>query len=167
MDKESKIGNQSNTLGQEDGLAGAKKRLVLQTHTMINNYLCGEITKHEKSYVEVELETENEMVADEMGMIHSGFIFSAADFAAMAVVNERNVVLASSECEFLSPVKLGDKVVFKAQLRHQEGRKRNVAVRGYVHEIKVFEGEFKTVITERHVLKLKLDASQDEQEEIK
>ena len=43
------------------------------------------------------------------------------------------------------------------QAEHQkEGRKRNVTVKGFVHDIKVFEGEFKTVITERHVLRLDL-----------
>ena len=133
-----------------------KKRIPLETHTMINTYLCGEVTKHEKGYVELELETENEMVVDDMGLVHGGFIFGAADFAAMAAVNEKNVVLVASECQFLAPVKLGDKVLFKAQVRHQEGRKRNVHVKAFVYEIKVFEGEFMTVITERHVLKLKL-----------
>lgn len=133
-----------------------KNKLPLETHTLINTYLCGDITKHEKGYVELELETENEMVVDELGLIHGGFIFGAADFAAMAAVNERNVVLVASECQFLSPVKLGDKVLFKAQVRHQEGRKRNVHVKAFVRDIKVFEGEFMTVITERHVLKLKL-----------
>ena len=89
-------------------------------------------------------------------MIHGGFIFSAADYAAMVAVNEKNVVLVGSECQFLSPVKFHDEVTFVARVRHKEGRKRNVHVVGNVLDIKVFEGEFKTVITERHVLKLKL-----------
>lgn len=161
---------ENNQQSDEDALEGyleKKKQIPLQTHNLINTYLCGEITKHEKGYVELELETENDMVVDEMGLIHGGFVFGAADFAAMAAVNERNVVLVASECQFLAPVKMGDKVLFKAQVRHQEGRKRNVHVKAFVLDIKVFEGEFMTVITERHVLKLKLDASQDEQEEIK
>jgi acyl-CoA thioesterase len=74
----------------------------------------------------------------------------------MAAVNERNVVLVASECEFLSPVKLGDIVKIMAKVRHKEGRKRNVEVEAYVLDIKVFAGLFKTVITERHVLKLDL-----------
>ena len=133
-----------------------RKKLPLETHTLINTYLCGDIVKHEKGYVELKLETENEMVVDELGLIHGGFVFGAADFAAMAAVNERNVVLVASECQFLAPVKLGDKVLFKAQVRQQEGRKRNVHVTAFVLDIKVFEGEFMTVITERHVLRLKL-----------
>ena len=139
-----------------DNLLDDRKKIPLETHNLINTYLCGDIVKHEKGYVELELETENEMVVDEMGLIHGGFVFGAADFAAMAAVNERNVVLVASECQFLSPVKLGDKVLFKAQVRHMEGRKRSVHVQAFVLEIKVFEGEFMTVITERHVLKLKL-----------
>jgi len=137
------------------------KQIVLETHTLINRYLCGELKKMEKGYVEVELQTEDEMAVDKLGLIHGGFIFSAADFAAMAAVNEKNVVLVATDCQFLSPVKLGDLVLFKAHLRHQEGRKRNVHVKAFVHDIKVFEGEFMTVITERHVLRLKLGVEED------
>ncbi len=130
--------------------------VILNTHTRINQALCGEILKLEVGYVEVRLTTTDEMVADDMGLIHGGFVFGAADFAAMAAVNEKNVVLVASDCQFLSPVKLYDEVNFVARVRHKEGRKRNVHVIGKVHDIKVFEGEFKTVITEKHVLKLKL-----------
>lgn len=133
-----------------------ENQVILQTHERINRDLCGEIIKLEKGYVEVRLTTSPEMVADDIGLIHGGFIFSAADFAAMAAVNERNVVLVGSDAQFLSPVKLHDEVEFVARVRHKEGRKRNVHVEAHVLDIKVFEGEFKTVITERHVLKLHL-----------
>ena len=133
-----------------------KENLILETHTKINRYLCGDIIVHKKGYVELELTTENEMVVDGMGLIHGGFVFGAADFAAMAAVNEKNVVLVSSQCEFLSPAKIGNIIKVVAQVRHQEGRKRNVHVRAYVHDVKIFEGEFMTVITEKHVLKMKL-----------
>jgi len=130
--------------------------LSLKTHEEINRGLCGDILKLEEGYVELRLTTTEDMVADSMGLIHGGFVFSAADFAAMAAINERNVVLVASDCQFLSPVKVHDEVMMIARVRHKEGRKRNVHVEGFVFEIKVFEGEFKTVITERHVLKLKL-----------
>jgi acyl-CoA thioesterase len=130
--------------------------VLLTTHEHINRDLSGELLKLERGYVELRLITTSEMVADDQGLIHGGFIFSAADFAAMAAVNERNVVLVASDCQFLSPVKFGDEVNFVARVRHKEGRKRNVYVEGHVLEIKVFEGEFKTVVTDRHVLKLKL-----------
>ncbi|EQB35486.1 thioesterase [Sulfurimonas hongkongensis] len=130
--------------------------VVLNTHENINRDLCGEIMRIEQGYVELRLTTSTEMVADEQGLIHGGFIFGAADFAAMAAVNEKNVVLVGSESHFLSPVKFGDEVNFVARVRHKEGRKRNVYVEAHVLDIKIFHGEFRTVITEKHVLKLKL-----------
>ena len=133
-----------------------KEVVTIKTHENINRDLNGEVIKLEKGLVEVSLVTLPEMVADEQGLIHGGFIFSAADYAAMLAVNEKNVVLVGSDCQFLSPVKIGDEVNFIAKVRHKEGRKRNVHVEAFIHDIKVFEGEFKTVITERHVLKLKL-----------
>ena len=140
-----------------------ENQVVLSTHESINRDLCGEILKQEQGYVELRLTTISEMVVDDQGLIHGGFIFGAADFAAMAAVNERNVVLVGSDCQFLSPVKFGDEVNFVARVRHKEGRKRNVYVEGHVLDIKVVEGEFKTVITDRHVLKLKL--LEDDEEE--
>ena len=134
----------------------------LQTHEKIDHNLSGSITTLENGYVESKLVTIPEMVADSKGLIHGGFIFSAADYAAMAAVNERNVVLVACDCQFLSPVKFGDIVDFKAKVRHKEGRKRNVHVTGYVMDIKVFEAELKTVVTDRHVLKLKLLDEEDQ-----
>jgi len=133
-----------------------EEQVLIQTHEKIHQELCGEVIKIEQGYVELRLTTIPDMVADEVGLIHGGFIFSAADYAAMLAVNERNVVLVASDCQFLSPVKFHDEVNFIARVRHKEGRKRNVHVEAFVLDIKVFEGEFKTVITERHVLKLKL-----------
>jgi len=140
-----------------------EKKVMLDTHRSINRDLCGEIEKMEIGRVEIRLITTSEMVADDQGLIHGGFIFGAADYAAMAAVNEPNVVLVGSDSQFLSPVKFGDEVVFQAKVRHKEGRKRNVHVTGHVLDIKVFDGEFKTVVTDKHVLKLKLlDEEEDE-----
>ena len=139
-----------------------EKEVLIGTHERVNADLCGEILLLEHGYVETRLVTTSEMVADDIGLIHGGFIFGAADYAAMIAVNEKNVVLVGSNCQFLSPVKFHDEVNFVAKVRHKEGRKRNVHVEAFVLDIKVFEGEFKTVITERHVLKLQLLDENDE-----
>ena len=136
--------------------APEESKVYLETHQSVNSEFSGEIVVMERGYVEVRLTTTPEMLADEVGLIHGGFIFSAADYAAMAAVNERNVVLVASDCQFLSPVKFHDEVNIIARVRHREGRKRNVHVEAFVLDIKVFEGEFKTVVTDRHVLKLRL-----------
>lgn len=133
-----------------------KNDVLIQTHERINQGLCGEIDKIEPGMVSSVLETLPEMVADSRGLIHNGFVFGAANYAAMVAVNERNVVLVASDCQFLSPAKLGDTIRFDAKVRHKEGKKRNVHVVAHVLDIKIFEGEFKTVITEKHILGLKL-----------
>ena len=130
--------------------------ILLNTHEKIEVSLCGDIDELKKSYSKVILTTTESMRADEVGLVHGGFIFSAADFAAMSAVNERNVVLASSACQFLAPVRVGDAVTFEAHERQKEGRKRSVHVIGSVLDIKVFEGEFKTVVTDNLVLNLTL-----------
>lgn len=141
-----------------------EEQVLIQTHERINQALSGEVVVMESGYVELRLTTTPEMLADDIGLIHGGFVFSAADYAAMLAVNERNVVLVASDCQFLSPVKFHDEVRVVARVRHKEGRKRNVHVEAFVHEVKVFEGEFKTVVTERHILKLKLLDDSKEQE---
>jgi len=146
----------SEDLELEDYREEDDKEVLVRTHERINQDLNGEILVMEEGYVEVKLITSPEMVADDIGLIHGGFIFSSADYAAMLAVNERNVVLVASDCQFLSPVKFHDEVIMTAKVRHKEGRKRNVHVVGQVLDIKVFEGEFKTVITEKHILKLHL-----------
>ncbi len=141
--------------------------VLVKTHNKIDVDLNGEIIKLEHGYVELRLITRPEMIADDIGLIHGGFIFSSADYAAMLAVNEKNVVLVGSDCQFLSPVKFHDEVNIIAKVRHKEGRKRNVHVEAYVLDIKVFEGEFKTVVTERHILRLKLLEDEEDNEIMK
>lgn len=141
---------------EETALQPRREEVYLDTHRMINRTLSGDLEKLEKGYAKVRLLTTEEMRADSVGLVHGGFIFSAADFAAMAAVNEPNVVLAGADCQFLAPVRVGDEVIFEAQVRHSEARKRNVTVTAYSHEVKIFQAEFKTVVTEKHVLKLSL-----------
>ncbi|WP_300361688.1 hotdog domain-containing protein [Hydrogenimonas sp.] len=132
------------------------EKVELKTHQKIDQTLCGTLVELRVGYAKVELDTTREMVVDDMGLVHGGFTFAAADFAAMAAVNDPNVVLVSSDCRFLSPVKVGDRIVFEANELYKEARKRNIHVVGYFEDIKVFEGEFMAVVLERHVLKLKL-----------
>jgi acyl-CoA thioesterase len=128
----------------------------LNTHVDIDNHTCGQLEELRTGYAKVTLHTSEEMGVDRYGLVHGGYIFSAADFASMAAVNDPNVVLASATTQFLAPVRVGDEVMVEAKMRHKEGRKRTVLVTAYVHDIKVFEGSFSTVILDRHILKVNL-----------
>lgn len=92
------------------------------------------------------------MVVDEWGLIHGGFTFGLADFAAMIAVNEPNVVLTSANVEFLAPVKSGDRVVARATVVAKEAHKRIVGVECFVGDRKVLKGQFMCAVTRRHVL---------------
>jgi len=129
-----------------------EKTVKLNTHLKIDNSLNGNILKLEKDYAKVELKTIDSMRADEEGLVHGGFIFGAADFTAMASVNDPFVVLAKSETKFLAPVKVGQSVLFEGTITNSDGRKQSVEVSGMVGEVKVFTGIFYTVILSNHVL---------------
>ncbi len=129
---------------------------ALRTHELIDSHYSGNLEELKDGSAKVSLMTNDQMRADALGLVHGGFIFSAADFAAMAAVNDPNVVLSAATTNFLAPVRSGDEVIFKAKVRHKDGRKREVDVVGMVLDIKVFEGLFKTVVLEKHVLKLDL-----------
>lgn len=132
-----------------------KEMLDIKTHKAINQYLCGmPLSIVDKSQATVELKTTNEMVADEKGLIHGGFIFSLADYAAMLSVNEENVVLGSSNVKFLKPVKVGDELLAKAFVEKVEGKKYFVRVDVFRNDEKVFEGEFLCIVPSKHVLEV-------------
>jgi acyl-coenzyme A thioesterase PaaI-like protein len=126
--------------------------MQLNTHLNINTSLCGKVTKLQESYAEVLLHTTQQMTADAQGLVHGGFIFGVADYAAMSAVNDPFVVLGASSSKFLAPVKAGDAVLCKAIVVSVKGKKREVNVQAFVSEKLVFEGIFTTFVLERHVL---------------
>lgn len=126
--------------------------MVLNTHLQLNESLNGDLVELKEGYSKISLQSDEKMVADEKGLIHGGFIFCAADYAAMACVNHPNVVLAKSEVKFLAPVRLGEKVIFEARKLNKDNHKVSVEVVGKVNNEQVFLGQFFTVILSKHVL---------------
>jgi len=126
--------------------------MTLNTHLNINTSLCGKVTTLEKGYTEVLLYTTQQMSADSQGLVHGGFVFGAADYAAMSAVNDPFVVLGASSSRFLSPVKVGDVVLCKAKIVSDKGKKKVVEVEAFVSDKLVFSGEFTTFVLDKHVL---------------
>ncbi len=93
-----------------------------------------------------------EMAADDRGLVHGGFAFGLADYAAMLAVNHPLVVLASSSVQFLAPTRVGDRLVAEARVVEETGRKRRVEVEVRRGEEKVARGDFLAVVPDRHVL---------------
>ena len=124
-----------------------------ETHQAINRALCGEILELRPNGSLTELQLIDDMRADSTGLVHGGFVFGAADYAAMLAVNHPNVVLGSAEVRFMKPCRVGEKLQFEARVDSSEGRKRKVSVVGrHAAGAEVFSGSFVCFVMDRHIL---------------
>jgi uncharacterized protein (TIGR00369 family) len=124
----------------------------IKTHERIDQRLCGKPVQVAEGFSRVELTPTANMVADDSGLIHGGFIFGLADYAAMIAVNHPNVVLGAADVKFLKPVQVGETVVAEARVIEQSGKKRVVPVTAVRKDEPVFEGTFTCFVLDQHVL---------------
>ena len=127
--------------------------MEIMTHRNANTWLLGKPIRVDDDYAsEVELKASKEMAVDRKGLVHGGFTFGLADYAAMLAVNHPNVVLGKSECRFIEPVRIGETMRAKAEITEKEGKRRSVKVDVNVDDRKVFNGYFTCYILDKHVL---------------
>lgn len=125
----------------------------IRTHAQVDENLSGRVKHLDVGSCCVEFEARLSMRADATGLVHGGFLFSAADYAAMLAVNEPTVVLAGAEVRFVRPCRVGDKVDVHARIAVMDSRKPIVEVVALdCTKAEVFRGTFKCVIPSRHVL---------------
>ncbi|OLS15721.1 MAG: thioesterase superfamily protein [Promethearchaeota archaeon CR_4] len=122
------------------------------THLKICADLCGRIVEITEKGSIVTLTVGSNMVVDDTGLIHGGFIFGLADYAAMVAVNHPNVVLGAANVKFLKPVKAGETLVATASKQVGLGRKMEVKVDVSREDISVFSGDFTCFVLDKHVL---------------
>ncbi len=97
------------------------------------------------------------MAADHRGLVHGGFIFGLADYAAMLAIDDPLVVLGAAEVRFLAPVQVGDVVTAHA-CEHtkissaRSSKRRMVEVIATVKKRDVFHGTFTCFVLTEHVL---------------
>ena len=125
---------------------------TIRTHANIAPGLCGRPVALFPGGARVALETTSEMAADARGLVHGGFTFGLADYAAMLAVNEPTVVLASAETKFLGPVVAGERLEAEARVERADGKKRWVAVVVRREGAPVLEGTFLAIVPDRHIL---------------
>jgi uncharacterized protein (TIGR00369 family) len=123
-----------------------------RTHEKIAPHLCGRPVELADGRARVVLDTHGEMAADQRGLVHGGFTFGLADYAAMLAVNEPTVVLASAQVKFLGPVVAGDRVEAEAAVERSEGRKRWVKVVVRRDGTPVLEAELLAIVPDTHIL---------------
>jgi len=123
-----------------------------QTHSAIDPRLVGTPLDLADGTAQVVLVTLPEMAADERGLVHGGFVFGLADYAAMLAVDHPNVVLGSSEVRFLKPVVVGERLVASAVVEDRGAKKIRVQAVVRRGEEEVLTGSFTCFTPERHVL---------------
>ncbi|RPH49607.1 MAG: PaaI family thioesterase [Desulfobacteraceae bacterium] len=126
--------------------------MKIDTHNKIDRNLCGKPLETGEGFSRVELLLTENMAADESGLIHGGFVFGLADYAAMIAVNHPNVVLGSADVKFLKPLKKGDTVIAEARVENITGKKHTVRVTVENLKTKVFDGVFVCFVLEKHIL---------------
>ncbi len=122
------------------------------THLAIDRALCGEPLELTPGRALVELVTRPEMAADEQGLVHGGFVFGLADYAAMLAVNHPNVVLGAAKVRFLAPCVVGERLVAEATVEGEEGGKRTVRAEVRCEATVLFTGSFTCIVLAKHVL---------------
>jgi acyl-coenzyme A thioesterase PaaI-like protein len=125
----------------------------IRTHGEISHRLVGtpiEVVDGVESIAE--LKALSDMAVDSSGLIHGGFTFGLADYAAMLAVNHPNVVLGSTQAKFMAPVRIGEIMRAHGKVIKIDGRKSEVNVEVSVGEQKVFIGLFTCYSLEKHIL---------------
>ncbi len=124
----------------------------IQTHVRIDRRLCGELVDLSEGQAVVELLTTPEMAADERGLVHGGFVFGMADYAAMLAVNHPNVVLANADVRFRAPIVVGETIRATARVTEHQGNRASVEVEVTRGQDVVFAGTLHTLTPPTHVL---------------
>ena len=123
-----------------------------KTHLAIDAALCGQPEELRSQYCRLRLLTSERMAADARGLVHGGFIFGMADYAAMLAVNHPNVVLGAATSRFLKPVRVGETLVAEAIVESVDGKKQIVTATVSRDSDAVFQGRFTCFALEQHVL---------------
>jgi len=126
--------------------------MKILTHQTIDQSLCGRPLEVDDGTSTVSLSTLPSMSADATGLVHGGFVFGLADYAAMIAVNHPNVVLGAADVKFLKPVLIGDTVIAKAQVEEVQGKKHWVAVSVVKGDETVFQGMFTCFALDSHIV---------------
>jgi len=122
------------------------------THLAIDPDLVGVPVAISPGKAVVKLVTRSVMAADAIGLVHGGFTFGLADYAAMLAVNDPNVVLGAAEVKLLAPVRVGDELVASAEVIEEKGKKRSVSCKVMVRDMTVMECSLTCFVLEKHIL---------------
>ena len=124
----------------------------VNTHPRIDPALCGHPVALSPGEAVARLTTTAAMAADDRGLVHGGFVFGLADYAAMLAINDPNVVLGAADVRFTAPSIVGDVLEATATVTETTGKKRRVEVVVRRAGETVLTGGFTCFVPPRHIL---------------
>lgn len=86
-----------------------------------------------------------DMAFERTGVIRGHFIFAQADSLAIALVNAPVALTGLANIKFKRPVRVGEKLIAKAEVIRRQGNRRVVLVQTWVGQDVVFRGKFVVV----------------------
>ena len=115
----------------------------LKTHKNIHANHSYKLLSLQEGFAKISICSKKSETVDSEGIIYDGSIFSAANFCAMAAVNEEHIFLIGAKVDFLNPVNLDDKeVIFEGKASQNISGKKNIEVVGSVNGVNIFHGDF-------------------------
>lgn len=122
-----------------------------RTHEQTSEQYAGRPVELGDGHAVVELDTTEEMAVDDSGLVHGGFVYGAADYAAMLAINEPTVVLAASEVRYPNPTRVGQTVRAEAAVG-EDGDRPRVSVTAAADGETVLDGTFRCAVLDEHPL---------------
>ncbi|HIV49323.1 PaaI family thioesterase [uncultured Helicobacter sp.] len=123
-------------------------------------HTCGDILTLTRGAANVRFVPEEHMVMDQEAhnsLIHAGYIFNTAAYAAMAAINKRHSIMIAADVKFLSPIELGHEVLFKAVATQMDTKKCEVKVEGFLLDIKIFDSLFHIAVFDKAPFSIAMD----------
>ena len=115
----------------------------LNSHKNIHTHHSYKLIELSEGYAKISINSKKSETVDKENIIYDGSIFSAANFCAMAAVNEEHTFLVSANIDFLNQVNTEDEeVIFEARSSSNISGKKQIEVQGKVNGITVFLGDF-------------------------
>lgn len=121
----------------------------------MSSNVVGTLTELQRNKAVVQFVPTEKMIMDDSKIIHCGFVFNSASFAAMAAINKKYSVLIAADVKFLAPIELGHEVIFKAEALQSDTKKCEVKVEGYLLDIKIFDSLFHIAVFDKKIFKLR------------
>lgn len=87
-------------------------------------------------------EVNEEHVFARNGIARGHHLFAQANSLAVALMNNELVLTAKADIHFRRPVRLGERVIAKAEVKETQGERTKVTVTSKVNQEIVFDGEF-------------------------